>query len=188
MQLLGLLESKRAEIVERWADLALAVYPEGSDSFIGREKDRFRNPVGYITGESLTAIYEAVLAGRPVEELAEPLDGIVRVRAIQELSPTQALGFVFLLKRAVQEELGEALADPPIWGELSDLHSRIDQMALAAFDRFVKCREAIFDFRAREAKRQTFALLKRLEKLPAGERDEPVAGEAEQQPKGGDGE
>ena len=65
---------------------------------------------------------------------------------------------------------------------------RIDQLALVAFDRFVKCREAIFDFRAREAKRQTFALLKRLEKLPAGERDAPVGGEAEQQPKGGDGE
>ena len=127
------------------------------------------------------------MADRPLEEIEETLDGIVRIRAIQELSPAQALGFVFLLKRAVQEELGEALTDPSFREDLFDLHSRIDRMALAAFDRFVKCREAIYDFRAREAKRQTFALLKRLEKLPAGEGDEPASGETGQKPKGGNG-
>ena len=187
MQLQGLLESRRTEIADRWVDLALAIYPEGSGGFIGREKDRFRNPVGHTTGESLRAILDAILAGRPLEEIEEPLDGVVRIRAIQELSPAQALGFVFLLKRAIQEELGEALTDPSHWGDLSDLHSRIDQLALEAFDRYVKCREAIFDFRAREAKRQTFALLKRLEKLPAGKGGETVSGEAEHQPKGGNG-
>ena len=187
MQLLELLESKRTEVIGRWVDLALAVYPEGSDSFIGREKDRFRNPVGHTTGESLGAIYDAILADRPLEEIAEHLDGIVRIRAIQELRPTQAVGFVFLLKRAIQEVIGEKLTDPAVWGELSDLHSRIDQIALEAFDQYLKCREAIYDFRAREAKRNTYALLKRLERLPAEAGNEPAGGEAEHQPKGGKG-
>jgi len=179
MQLLELLESKRTEVVQRWVDLALSIYPEGSDSFIGREKDRFRNPVGTTTGEGLNAIFDAILADRPAAEVEEALDGIVRIRAIQEFSPSQALGFVFLLKRAIREQLGDALTDPSVWGELSDLHSRIDQMTLEAFDRFVKCREAIYDFRAREAKRQTFSLLKRLEKLPAQEGDSHADGGTE---------
>jgi hypothetical protein len=187
MKLLELLESKRKEVVDRWVDLALSIYPEGADSFIGREKDRFRNPVGHTTSQGLIAIYDAILADRPAVEVEEALDGIVRVRAIQEFSPSQALGFVFLLKRAIHEEIGDTLTDPSVRGDLSDLHSRIDQMTLEAFDRFVKCREAIFDFRAREAKRNTYSLLKRLEKLPAEEGDSLAGGEAEQQTKGGNG-
>jgi hypothetical protein len=187
MQLPELLESRRTEIVERWLELALAVYPQGSDSFIGREKDRFRNPVGTTTAEGLTVIFDAVVAGHPVEAIEEALDGIVRIRAIQELSASRALGFVFLLKRAIQEELGEALTEPTLWGDLSSLQSRIDQIALESFDRFVQCREAIFDFRAREAKRNTFALLKRLERLPAEDDEASDPGESEHQPKGGNG-
>ena len=179
MQLQALLESKRSEIIERWADLALAVYPQGADSFIGREKDRFRNPVGHTTGENLKQLFEALLAGQPAGELAEPIDGIVRIRAIQELSPTQAVGFVFLLKRAIHEQLGEAATDPVYRADLSALHDRIDQMALVAFERYARCRDAIHELRAREAKRNTWSLLKRLERLPA-------SGEATHRSKGGD--
>jgi hypothetical protein len=181
MNLLGLLESRRDEVLHRWASLALAVYPEGSEGFLGREQDRFRNPVGHLTGQSLAALLDALLAGDPAEAAAEPLEGIVRVRAIQDLSPSEGVGFVFLLKRVVRDELGEAVDDRSCRAELRELDERIDRLALAAFDRFVRCREAIFDLRAREAKRRTWSLLKRLEELPG------ATGAAAPPAKGGDG-
>jgi hypothetical protein len=160
----GLLGTKRTAIVERWADLALRVYPQDSTGFIKQEKDRFQNPVGHVTRASLGSLFEGLLDGRPAEELTEALDDIVRIRAVQDLSPGTALGFVFLLKRAVREELGEtATQATPV--DLSPLDDAIDRLALHAFNLFVEQREKIYDLRVREFKRGASRLLERLEEI-----------------------
>lgn len=161
MRLDELLGSRRTAIVDRWTDLALEVYPLHSTSLIGLEKDRFRNPVGHLTRDGLDALFEGLLAGRRPAELREPLDCIVRIRAVQDLSPSQALGFVLLLKRAVREELDETAARG------IDLHAVdrwIDELALQAFDQFVECRERIHALRVREIKRRGATLLERMSK------------------------
>ena len=160
----GLLESKRTAIAERWTDLALRVYPQDSSGFIKREKDRFRNPVGHVTRASLGTLLDGLLEGRSAEEMAVALDEIVRIRAVQDLSPGTALGFVFLLKRAVREELDEATTRGSSI-DFSPLDGAIDQLALHAFNRFVEQREKIYDLRVREFKRSASRLLERLEEI-----------------------
>jgi hypothetical protein len=96
------------------------------------------------------------------------------VRAVQDLSASQALEFVFLLKRVIVEEFGEDLEDPSVAADLASLHSGIDRLALRAFDHFVRCREQIYDLRAREFRRRTASLLRRLERYDEGtEAEEP---------------
>jgi hypothetical protein len=187
VQLPELLKSKRTAIAGRWTDLALEVYPLDSSGFLRQEKDRFRNPVGQITRESLETLFEGLLAGLRAEEMKEALDAIVRIRAVQDLSPAQALGFVFLLKRVVREELGEAATEQACRADLSALHDRIDRLALQAFGLFVECRERIHDLRVREFKRRTSRLLKLAEKLPAGRREAPAGSRPGQHEKGGCG-
>jgi len=174
-------EPTRTAIVDRWLDLTLQVYPEDAARFMRREKDRFGNPVGRLTRESLTSLFEALLDGREPGSMREALDSVVRIRAIQELSPSTAVGFVFLLKRAIHEQAGEAVPDPAL------LHTRIDQLALQAFDQYVQCREKIYDLRAHELRRHTASLLKRLEREGPEERDGAGRPPPEPQGKGGSG-
>jgi hypothetical protein len=159
VQLEELLRNRRTAIVNRWTDLALRVYPQDSTGFIRHEKDRFRNPVGHLTRESLDALITGLLAGRSVEEMKQPLDRIVRIRAVQDLSPSQAVGFVCLLKRAVREELGEA---PEREMDLSAVDAWIDGLVLQAFDLFVECRQRIYELRVREIKCRASTLLERM--------------------------
>jgi len=167
----GILKSKRKAIVDRWMDLALQVYPQDSARFMRSEKDRFGNPVGRITREALETVFEGLVTGRAIEEIRGSLDEILRLRAVQDMPPSQAVGFVFLLKRAIHEELGEVEADRAPSGDLTALHSGIDHLGLAAFDLFMQCREKIYDLRAREIRRRTASLLARAERGAGEELD-----------------
>jgi len=152
VQLQALLRSKRNAIVNRWTDLTLEVYPSQSAQLMRREKDRFQNPVGRVTRESLESLYDGLVAGRSAEKMAPELDGIVRIRAVQDLSPSAAVGFTLLLKRAVREELGENGSAAGSSAERIGLYAAIDRLALQAFDQFVRCREKIYQLRLREVK------------------------------------
>ena len=72
-----LAEPARAAIVDRWLELTLEVYPEDSARFMKREKDRFGNPVGQLTRESLASLFEALLNDRTPEEMRDSLDPLV---------------------------------------------------------------------------------------------------------------
>ena len=179
------LKDRRAAIVDRWTDLALRVYPEDSARFMKRERDRFRNPVGQVTHESLAALFDGLLASRPTDEMKEALDGIVRIRAVQDLAPSHAVGFVFLLKRAVREEVGDAVMDRFSWADLSALDAGVDRLALHAFERFMECRETVYDLRVREIKRRTSTLLARIGVPAAEQRDTPTGEKQGRDVKGG---
>jgi hypothetical protein len=154
-------ESESTAVVDRWAELALSVYPTESAVAMRREKDRFQNPVGNITRESLDELYRGLLAGRPARELADSLDDMLRIRAVQDLSPSTAVAFVFLLKRAAREAQGNEAPD------LDELDASIERLALAAFDVYTSCREKIYELRIREIKRRASVLLERAEDEPA---------------------
>lgn len=153
MNLFELHKSERTAIVGRWTNLALEVYPMEASGFLKRETDRFHNPVGNVTRESLGALFDGLIEGREATEMREPLDGIVRIRAVQDLSAPQAVGFVFLLKRAVREVLAESATRGSETSDLSALDGAIDRLALEAFDLFTGCRETIHRLRIGELKR-----------------------------------
>jgi len=162
VQLPELLESKHAAIVDRWCDLTLQVYPPESARLMIREKDRFRNPVGRVTRECLESLFEGLRTGRPPEEMVDALDGIVRIRAVQDLSPSAALAFLLQLKQAIREELGDDVSTRVPAEQTTAMHCGIDRLALQAFDIFVLCREKVHDLRIGEIKRRTSVLLERM--------------------------
>ncbi|MFP5210620.1 MAG: RsbRD N-terminal domain-containing protein [Acidobacteriota bacterium] len=133
--------SVEAVIVERWVDRALKSYPSEMHSFLGGEKDPFRNPVGNTFRENLAALVHELLGTMDKEKIAGALDGLVRLRAVQNFTPGEALHFVFDLRPVIGEVSG-AISDP--------LQSRIDELALMAFDQYMSCRERIFELRINE--------------------------------------
>ncbi len=89
------------------------------------------------------------------------LDKIIRIRAVQDFTPAQAVGFVFLLKRVIREEaLQEGWKDRISLEDLLELESHIDNMALLGLNVFAQCREKLYEVRVNEVKNRTFRLLR----------------------------
>lgn len=86
---------------------------------------------------------------------------MMRVRAIQDFSPSQAVGFIFCLKDVIRQEVGKGSRDEKIAAELLKLDSKIDTLALIAFDVYVKCREQVYELRTNEIKNRYSRLLQR---------------------------
>ena len=135
-----LLLQKKAAILERWRHLILDTYPADSSRFLKQEKDRFANPIGSIISEGTEALYTELIGGMNLDRLVACLDSIIRVRAVQDFSPSQATAFIFLLKKAVREELESEIRENQIFQELLEFESRIDKLALLALDIYMKCR------------------------------------------------
>jgi len=84
---------------------------------------------------------------------------------VQDFSPSQAIGFIFLLKKAIREVLESGIRGKPVLEEWMEFQSRIDQLALLAFDVYMECREKICEIRVNEAKAEremAFRLLERM--------------------------
>ena len=152
MTLAELLSQKKSIIVERWIDLLFSSYPAETTRFLKKEKDRFDNPVAYQITQGITGLYEALLQERDSEQVLGYLDEIIRIRAIQEFSPSQAMAFIFLLKKVIRGELATELQEPQIAAECLELESRIDGLALLGFEVYMKRREKLHEIRINEVK------------------------------------
>jgi hypothetical protein len=149
------LERKADAIVGRWFDEALSAYSPEAVAAWTRQRDRFANPVGHGLAVGTRALFHALLEGADERALGTLLDEVVQVRAVQQMTPSAALGFLPRLKAIVREELGAASAEPALAPELARLEERIDGVVLAAFDRYVEHRERIMELRIAEVKRTT---------------------------------
>lgn len=162
MTLANLLQENKEAIVQRWLEDVLATYPANSSAAFRREGDPFANPVGHSLRVGTRGIFEALLRGMDAERIRQYLHEIIKIRAVQELSASQAVWFVFQLKEALRAKLGKALGDARLLAELTELERQIDRVALAAFDVFVQCRERVYELRVNEMKRRVSWVVDRL--------------------------
>jgi hypothetical protein len=107
-------------------------------------------------------IFEALLDGADAEKIRQHLHEIVRIRAVQEFSASEAVRFVFHLKAAVRAELTKASRDRRFSSELAEFEDQIDRIALVAFDVFVECREQVCELRVNEVKRRVSWVVDRM--------------------------
>jgi len=161
MQLSTLLSQKKAAILGRWLAMIYDSYPPETAIFLRKEKNRFDNPAGYRISEGLEGLYGALLQEMERDQVLTCLDEIIRIRALQNFTPSQALAFIFLLKIVIREELAEEIRKENLAAELLDLESRIDGLALLGFDVYTKRREKIYEIKADEAKRRVSGLMRK---------------------------
>jgi len=159
-----LLIKHKNDIVDGWIKKTLASYGSDSARFFGREKDRFANPVGNALQIGIQEIFEALLEDSDADQICSQLNEIVKIRAVQDFSPSRAVSFVFDLKTIIRSALGEDLHAVKVRSDLDAFEKRIDQVALYAFDIFVRCREQLYELRVNEVKRNVSTVFKRLER------------------------
>jgi hypothetical protein len=164
MSLKQLLLEKKSSIVNKWCDLTLKTYPKQSHAFFAK-KDQFGNPVGHTISQGIATIYDALLEVETPEDgslmsgVSEALDSIIRIRAIQDFSPSEAVSFLLGVKSVIREELGIKTIQNGHSVEWAALDERIDSLLLLGFDMYSQCRQKIYDIRLNEVKRRSERLL-----------------------------
>jgi len=159
------LQENRSAIVDQWFETVVGTYQEETRGPLRRQNAPFTNPVGFNTAQGLEGLFDGLLKGMMPSETSRFLDGIVRIRAVQDFAPSDALRFIVQLKDVIRNKLGEALRDPATAGELVLFESAIDDLALFAFDLYMQCRETIYDIKAKEARSMTFRLLQKAQSI-----------------------
>jgi hypothetical protein len=165
MKLEDLLRRKRSAILERWRKLITETYPAETARFLKSEKDEFANPVGHFIRNGTAAVLDAVLGAGDLDAIREQLDPMVRIRAVQDFRPSEAVGFVFQLKRAVRQEAGAEIEAGGLQDELVSFESRVDDLAGLAFDVYAHCRQQIHEIQVKEIKNRTAVLMRRMNLL-----------------------
>ena len=149
------LASSRRLIAEEWIASVLETYPEAFSRKLLLDQDPFRNPVGYALRENLSVLVDELLGGMDQSRVGPAMDGVVRMRAVQDFTASQAVSFVFLLRDVARRHFRD---DADL---LAVVERRIDELALIAFDYFMTCREKLCELRTNELKRSLYLPLRR---------------------------
>jgi len=156
MKLSDALQEKKKKILSVW--IARTLDPYGSSAFFKQSRDQIANPVGSNIREGLTKVLELLLSGSKPVDFTPHLDQVIRIRAVQDFTPSQALVPFLELKWIIRQVLSEDTNTRSLVPDLADLYCEIDQIALAAFDMYTKCREQLYQVRIKELKSGSYIL------------------------------
>jgi hypothetical protein len=169
MELASVLSDKKEEIIEEWFDLAVEVYPQDTAKFLKRKADRFANPVGYNFSVAMEAVLDHLGGVKEPEEVVSSLEGLIKVKAVQDFSASQAVRFIFLLKKIIRKHTGDSFE------ELLELEDKIDRMALVCFDLYMRSRDKIQELKTSELRGMHYRLLEQANLVSRVEED-PIGG------------
>jgi len=158
------IRQNRKVILERCFNLIADTYPPATSSSLKQEKNRFLNPVGYNIKSGIENIFEELTGKMDLSRLIAALENIIKIRAVQGFSPSEAIGFIFILKNTVlqtvldvdhslyNKEYNTSEEKDVIVNEFIEFGQRIDKIVSMAFDIFIKCREKIYEIKIKDMK------------------------------------
>lgn len=143
---------KRPAILAGWLESILEAYPEGSRDFFRNKGDSFSNPIGSTLRQGIEKLYQEILHPTDAAISGSLLGPIIRIRALENLLPSQAIGFIPLLKEIIKEGLEGRFLESPYFREWLILSDTIDRLTLQAFDIYMECREKVHQLKVKELK------------------------------------
>jgi hypothetical protein len=176
MRLKKLLEQRKRAIVDQWFERVVKSYAPDTAQFIKNQKDPFSNPFGSVLSKGLAVLFDQLLTDPNSETVKQSLDPIIRIRAVQDYSPSQATAFILILKNIIRENIKnelqdsqtanellqfESKKDSQTANELLQFESKIDALSLAAFDIYMACKEKIYDLKINTQRNKVHKALER---------------------------
>ncbi|MFP5231400.1 MAG: RsbRD N-terminal domain-containing protein [Acidobacteriota bacterium] len=132
-------------IVDAWFLKSIEIYPPAVRDTLIRTTDQFRNPLAFNLRQSLETLVHQVADRMNPEAVNKALDGIVRLRAVQECSPSEAVSFAARLDEVIREQQAETL--------FPNLKQHIGQLTECALQQYNSCKEEILQIRSRSQRR-----------------------------------
>ena len=147
-----LLIKKKSSIIDKWIQLIFESYPAGTFEFLKSQKDRFSNPVGHIITDTTVKLFDEIIDGSNIEKIKPILNDFIKLRAVQDLLPSEAANIIFSLKKVLYKELEKEINEEKIFNEFTKIESQLDEIALASFNLYMEAREKVFQIRINEVK------------------------------------
>ncbi len=134
--------SAAVAVEERWFAAAAAAYGELIAAHASAERDPFRNPIGHSLRQNLAVLVRELFGAMDVAAVDAAFAEIMALRSIQDLSVERAVGFVFALRGIAEDQAPQMPAE--------DIETRIDRLAVSAFEQYLACRERLAQLRLNE--------------------------------------
>jgi len=150
MDLAEAFRNYREKIVDKWVDYTLSTYI--SSDFFKRERDQFANPIGASVREALDSLFTMISKGAEPSDFRVPVEKLMKVRAVQEFTPAQAVAPLNAVKHITREVLAADKERAVFVKDLYDFEFRVDLAVLAAFDIYMESRERLYKVRIAEIK------------------------------------
>ncbi len=151
MDLKRLLKEKRDSIADRWVQAVQETYPHLTVEFFRKQRNEFANPVGFEISRTMGPLFDELLKDvNDPERLSSLIDNVIKVRAVQDFEPSGAVAIVFLLKKIIRKELAKEIREGELFEDLMEFESRIDYLALLAFDVYMRRRERVWRVKLNE--------------------------------------
>ena len=145
---------KKTIILERWLDRILEDYPPHTQTFFRENKSPYSNPIGSTLRRGMEGIIGQILRPLSVEEVRAILEPVMKVRAVENLPPSQGEKFILPLREIVSEIVRAEKRKDLLGREWLDLNSRVSQLALLAMNLYSECREKVNQLRIKEGEKR----------------------------------
>jgi len=149
MQLEKILIEKRTSILRQWENCLLEKFAPETVQIFKKQKDQFANPMGHKISAGLGELFDVICDAGDHEVETPALGQLIKLRAVQQISASDAVSFVFQLKKIVRKESRKAKA-AEVYEEWLAFDARVDAAALAVFDMFMASREQVYKVRMSE--------------------------------------
>ncbi len=151
MDILPTLRAKKEEITKQWVESVFTSYPLETTGFLRTQKDDFCNPVGEIVTTMSHFLFDAAAGEHVLElKLRDALERFVKLRSVQDFTPSRGLGVLFTFKHFFRDAFFEECAAKGAIKEYLECESRIDTLTLMAFDMYIASREVLAESRIAE--------------------------------------
>jgi hypothetical protein len=159
-----ILTEYRQQIIGDWFRLIVETYPANSADFLTNQKDQFANPVGSTISREIEILFDELAGSMDQARISSAVDSLMRIRSIQDYTASQAAGVLFRVKDCVRALLADRMADSGLALELLGFESKVDIVALSAFDAYTRCRESLDELRLKEMMARSAKLTERVAK------------------------
>lgn len=150
MQLEKLLKKNRTGILQQWEDCLLEKFSPDTVQIFKKQKDQFANPMGHKISAGLGELFDVICDAEDHEVETPALGQLVKLRAVQQISASEAVSFVFQIKKIVRKVSRKEKVVESYNEEWLAFDARVDAAALAVFDMFMASREQIYKVRMSE--------------------------------------
>ncbi len=123
--------------------------------------DRFLNPAGHIIKAATSSLFKAIM-GEEIEQekILRDMRELLRLQAIQQLSPAQALFPLVAVKEHIYDIVNSLLTTKEAFVQYKEITGRLDTLMLMAFDIFTQDKEDLYRIRIKEVKNAQSQILR----------------------------
>jgi hypothetical protein len=146
-----LLLLKKEAILQGWLREIYSSYIPGTNKFLQNGNDRFANPVGHTISVNAAQLLDALIRGDDPGTMHGCLEKIIRIRAVQDFTPTQAVSFMSELKTIIRSQIIQDATKHRLLDELNALETTIDSLGCAAAELHTKMKTQIRELAIKEA-------------------------------------